>query len=1668
MRISKLYTLMVLGALGIPWTSGRLNAAEPIPYFNPGEDLSTIEGVNEGTSSNYIWHLYTLSNPNKVFRIKPSSTSTTYVGKGAIFTKELDFKADKSYEISVDVAAWAARDQSKAIIMLSKSVETDPAEKVVLHEIAPVPAKTSTALTTYKAYYSPTADTPWRVGVRNAGGGNISWFMVDNFRVREIDEMMPSAATGLTAAAEGKTVTVSFTTPTLSVVGKPLASLAKVCVLRDGRALTTLENQPPGAAISVKDNLSTLGTYKYSVVCYYGQVEGQLAETSVTAGDISQITPTFNSNYQYKLERDESGYIKKDDEGFEVRFGANYMCRATYTPGTGIVVDWEPYASAPDTVQVKYKVVRVQDGKILADSTADLRVTDAEALSADRAMYTYKVTALYAGNVKDAYVSQTVSLHNPVPFRVTPSMEGFYEFGNYDEDHDMSKWAYGTTGSNAAKFKTPVQFSTRTAKQYLVFPGIDLKGGSTYRLDLGAFSSNIIEKMVGLDIRVGTANNPAGQTVKIDSVSLSHMDTRDYSFYYTPAQDGQYFLSVVARCPNERAGFDNAGLSHIDLYEVPSTTPAAVDKISVAYSNTPGEAVISFRAPAKDVSGNDLAALAKIEILRNGEHFKTIDNPAPGSDITVPVTVEVGVHSLYATVPYTAAGPGLATSATVMITQPPYENYFDQESDLTGFTSINPGDNSKTWSYMPLQKAVRSYPSSGIDQNAYFVTPPIQLEGGYFYKLSFLNWMVGDIYKQDNKLEVLVGTSPDIESMKKVVIAPFNVVGDNNSKVLIQEWFSMPETGQYYLAWHHTAPNGSAKEVYIDDIKISDKIVSTAPNGVTDLAIVPDPEGAMKGTVSFKLPTVDLAGNAIPGNIYRYTLYRDGKSVKSEYTKAPGTEITFEDGLVTSNPLTDGLHLYTVACESANTVVGREISDIAKFGIDLPGTCTDFSAVEDTLSYGTVKFTWERPTLDYEGFPLNTTKVTYTIGRLLVAQVTQEIYEDVFATGLDSCSLVYQVKKEDDPQEFCRFFLRATTSKGDARKTLTLPYIATGKPYEMPISESFSQMTTSISVVSQRTTDVPAQWGYNSVNPVTGVAPVDDDGGQAIMETMFSGGGNRLLTAKILIDTIRPNLSFWVYNQSKEALRDTNELAIEMRVGNGSFVDVANKTIDAWAGGKPGWQKASVDLSAYAGKVVYLGFRGLANNFTFIHMDAVRLASSAARDLTVSAFSHEKPYVGMEHKLTATVENHGIETATGARATLLLDNVAVKTVDIPSIAPGASAELELSNVLDRTHVGRHTYSLRVDIEGDADTVGNRRAAARFLLADNDFPRVMALEGFPHHDRVSLQWAKPEIPESPVEITDDLESLEAWSTMATGIGEYTLYDRDGGQVGGFQNVTMPNVPMYSKQSWYIFDASMEPFPSDSENRYRAYSGKHMLASMYLVNRETPVDDVIVSPRLSGKAQTIKFMARALSSQYPESFSVMYSTTTPDLKALDHAFPMQTNVGGEWTQYTYELPEGARYFAIRHYCASGYFLFVDDLTYTPEGAETLTHLGYNVYRDGQKQNHDLVSEPAWEDRNPVKSAMNYGVSAVYDRGESPLATVTAIYTGVEGIYGNEVSVETGSGIIRVSGAEGLDVTVMNAAGMVATTQRATDSALEIRVPAGVYIVRVGTLSAKVAVK
>ena len=83
-----------------------------------------------------------------------------------------------------------------------------------------------------------------------------------------------------------------------------------------------------------------------------------------------------------------------------------------------------------------------------------------------------------------------------------------------------------------------------------------------------------------------------------------------------------------------------------------------------------------------------------------------------------------------------------------------------------------------------------------------------------------------------------------------------------------------------------------------------------------------------------------------------------------------------------------------------------------------------------------------------------------------------------------------------------------------------------------------------------------------------------------------------------------------------------------------------------------------------------------------------------------------------------------------------------------------------------------------------------------------------------------------------------------------------------------------------------------------------------------------DDWLISPRLTGKPQTISFFARSATDLYGlEQMEVLYSTsgTSPADFTLIEA---HSAVPATWTKYSYALPEGTLYFAIRYKSANSH--------------------------------------------------------------------------------------------------------------------------------------------------
>lgn len=1381
------------------------------------------------------------------------------------------------------------------------------------------------------------------------------------------------------------------------------------------------------------------------------------AVASVMALEVNGANP---SDYRSVKPSQCTAYERDENGDF---YGRNYYAPAVYVPGQGIKITWKRSASE----NVTYRVVRLSDNKeIVTDATENV-ATDTDFTLDSPAIYQYSVEQNAGEGYETLYTTSAVSLNNQIPFEPSINEEALNDFTIIDSNRDVNTWNVVLNGS-ADKHGVTAWFTTaRRGDDWMISPGHILEAGKTYCVEVDALCTDLVPSTVGFQIMAGKSNSVESMTEEIlPTVTFEHMFPKTYKGYYTPSETGNVFFGFRSIDPLGTNKFDDMGLSSISIKEVPGGTPEAIKDLRAQYGSIAGAAQLVFTAPLKSVDGSQLSSLEKIEVIKDGESVNTIANPTPGQQYGVDVTFTAGTMSTFQVIATTASGSGIPATVEILVLDAPYSTTFDTEDELAGYTILEPNVTNNTWGYLPINQAVRCFAFVNETNDDYLISPGIFLEKGNYYKIDFLTWLGKEdsYHDYNNTIEVLLGKEPTIEALTTTIIEPYTVYGTFGGEVLLKNWFTVPETGYYYIAWHAKSEENLGQELFIDNVNISAKIPDSYPAGVDNLKITPDAAGALTAMVEFDLPAKDMAGNDMANDFYAYKLFCDGLEI-SNGAGERGKHIAF------AHETTKGLHLYTVRCYGAENEPTRDVETVAYVGINRPGAVEFVEVVENPEKYGEVTITWGLPVSDIDGFALNTSDITYTVGQYIVDPNTGTQKEEVYATGLTGFTYTKTVKTNADEQEFMRFFVRPKTSAGEGAPTVITRFTAVGKPFDLPFMESFAGGLPQHIMMQERPFEgKQASWGYNVENPITGVQPVDGDKGLALMETLGPDNGARLFTLRINLNEANPLMTFYVYNQSREDLIDENLLGISIREGNDDFKTINSKSINDWANGNPGWQKATLDLTDYAGKVVYIGFEGLAKTFTFIHVDNIMIASKADIDAAVKVVSHPKIYVGVEHSVEVKLQNVGGQDLESATVNLYLDDEVIAENAVSDLKVGEERVLTFSNKLTRADLGKHCYKAIVSAYGDADLLNNSVESTWFYLQDNDFPKVENLQAATVGTETQLSWDMPVIPDEPQQITDDFESYPSWSTMYTGgLGDYTLVDGDGCEVGGFENVELPNIPIGSKQSFTLWDFSNEIFAQDQtiSDRYKAHSGDKCLVSIFASGEDGWVSDRLISPRLSGEAQTIQFYAKSLQDPSEEIFQVYYSFDGVSLNDyVDNRFPRQT-VGGEWTQFSYELPEGTQYFVIERY-SNGFFLFIDDLTYIPVGDETLENNGYNVYRNDELLNDMPITELTWTDNNTVSEAdVKYGVSVVYDRGESPVSEVVVESSGLNDLSASSITVQVRNREIIIEGAQGMDIAVVTASGMVLTSRQA--SAFE-RVPVtpGIYVVKAGGRVIKVAVK
>lgn len=1118
---------------------------------------------------------------------------------------------------------------------------------------------------------------------------------------------------------------------------------------------------------------------------------------------------------------------------------------------------------------------------------------------------------------------------------------------------------------------------------------------------------------------------------------------------------GRYTFTLI--CSNVEGDSPKTEISKF----IGEDAPAAVSNAKAVYED--GNFIITWNAPAGSANGGYINPDAVTYNVTRNPDGVAVATGISETSFTDPVEIpESFIKYTYSIVAsynglnsYAVKTNGVGLGNIV----PPFNDDFSDMNFLESYTVLDTdGDGRGFASFISMAQSLGApYGAEDTHVDQWLVTPAVKLEGGKFYKFGIDAATMGASWTE--LFEVKLATEPEADSFDTVIIPASEVsTASFMTTAHFEEYFTVPEDGVYYIGLHHMTEDSYM--LLFDNLSISEPIEGAAPEMVADLTITPAANGEKKVNVAFTAPANDLSGQPLEF-LDRVEIKLDDEAFHTLSDLTPGQEVSIDLDVPTS-----GTHKFTVTPWNGSTE-GRSSEVELHVGKNVPVAPANLNA-EYGSAEGSVVISWDAVTEDINGLPLGSDEVTYTVVRLNNGQ------QELVISGLHDNTYTYSPTVEADSQEFFQYAVFALAEAGFSIGNVT-QMLVLGTPDKMPWSESFAGGYVDHILAAHPLDNTNGAWvAFGDQSFSNGVKSYDADNGMMGMYGPAIGDKARLFTGRIDFTGMEhPTLTFYTFNLrgADHGTVDSNEITIAADNGTGAgFTPVQTLVVDEIADGVRGWAKAIVDLTAYAGQKVQLAFDAETKSYLYTLIDLVEIVDRKDKDLAVSISAPKNADLDKEFSVSALVENNGRQDAVSYTVSLYSNEALVATQEGSDLAAGKTAEFLFTHTLNASDEENNVLTVTVDFSGDENTDDNS-ADADVRLRHNEFPGVRDLSGVRNSDNsVDLAWTEPEaFSAEDVAVTEDFEDADTEDTFPTEYGMWTLLDEDKGFIGGLQGVELPGIQSGSQQGFWVMDANHPVFNGNTS--YKAHSGSKYLAQMYTMDATAsgPVacDDWIISPLLNEKSQTVEFYARSYGGEdTAERFQFLYSSTGTAPEDFTHMATVPA-VPKEWTRYEYEVPAGAKYFAIRCTSIFEFMLFIDDIRYTPANGSNVILKGYNVYVDGAQANPELITDCKYHLNAAIagNEETRYSVSAVYNHGSSKAAHILLNPSGID-----EVGAAT-----RVIGAKGC-IVIEGEPTVVAVT--ATDGTMRFRgiagegkaisVAPGVYVVNYGDKTAKILVE
>lgn len=314
----------------------------------------------------------------------------------------------------------------------------------------------------------------------------------------------------LSARESGTQINLSWTNPTKTVSRAPLASLTSLSIYRDNALIHTINEPIPGEQMSWSDtSISAEGLYTYRLISSNSAGAGMTAEQQIYAGEDTPGAPL-----NLKLSRVNSST-------------ANISWKA---PERGNKNGWF------DTASLRYSVVRMPDGTVIADNLNTTSCVDNSIES--MGFYSYTVTS--SSDIGKGG-SATTAKFRFGDAMTTPWIEDF------QNEDTKAYWTFLDLNRDSREFSISfgrmiisTAFDDEANDDWAISPTILLEAGKEYRLRYDVeFQSNETHNNV-LTVSMGKKATTDEQTIILKEHNDAIYPRTQQNVIFTVEETGDY------------------------------------------------------------------------------------------------------------------------------------------------------------------------------------------------------------------------------------------------------------------------------------------------------------------------------------------------------------------------------------------------------------------------------------------------------------------------------------------------------------------------------------------------------------------------------------------------------------------------------------------------------------------------------------------------------------------------------------------------------------------------------------------------------------------------------------------------------------------------------------------------------------------------------------------------------------------------------------------------------------------------------------------------------------------------------------------------------------------------------------------------------------------------